>query len=109
MGFYIAKVMRFYAMSLGEILALTTRRFFWIWSQIHRVEAEEDARSLQIAVAAQASPESVEQVHASLLARRGETETYRAVVNTSVPDEDPDTLDPNFDREGLARLKALMG
>lgn len=94
-------------MSLDQVLATTVRRFFWLYSQVHRIEAEEDLRALRIAVTSQSS--AVEQVHAELLALRGETETYRTVVQTSVADEDPNTPDPNFDREGLARLKALMG
>ena len=86
---------------------MTTRRFFFLVSQVPRIEAEEDLRALQVAATAQSS--AIEKVCEELLALRGEIETYRTVINTSVPDEDPNTPDPQFDREGLARLKALMG
>lgn len=94
-------------MSLDQVLAMTTRRFFFLVSQVPRIEAEEDLRALQVAATAQSS--AIEKVGNELLALRGDIETYRTVVQTSVTDEDPNTPDPNFDREGLARLKALMG
>lgn len=110
MGFMVAKSVRFYSMSLSEILRTASRRFFWLYSQIERIEADEDLRHLRVAVAAQSNQEGFEQVHSGLAEQRGETMTYRTVqLPYQEADQDENTLDPNFDREGLARLRARHG
>lgn len=110
MGFYIARVMRFYSMSLSEALSLPARHFFWLWTQADRVEAQEAIQQIQILLCVN-DQEALDAAMETLRNTRGVTEIYQVEHprTVEISTENDGELDPEFDRQALRALKARHG
>lgn len=94
-------------MSLSATLEMSSRHFYWMYSQIDRVEAHEDLRMIRVMAAANTDQESFSKVLSSMVEQMGEVEVFETVTPAAEQrDWNENELDPDFDREGLRRLKA---
>jgi hypothetical protein len=70
-GFLFCEVSHFYSMSYREVLKMPVRAFWLMSSNIRRIRAQSDVRSLMVASAAQ-SPEGIDEIRERLVLEIGE-------------------------------------
>lgn len=96
-------------MSLGSLLAMPKKHFFWLFNMKSRVQAERDLRLLNILVTSQSSSEGYEKIAESLRKEMGVIhETIQQSPKTFTV-QDENELDPEFDRAALRALKIKHG
>lgn len=95
-------------MSLDQVLGMKVRQFHWLFSQIPRIKAEDDLRFYQIAATAQGAKEG-EKIIERLQDDLGVILEFDRFIPKKVELEvTEEGLDPEFDRAGLQRLRAMM-
>lgn len=99
--------MKNYGMSISDILTLPLRRFWFLANQVDRIRAEEDLRLLQVLASSQ-SAEGYEKAVDSLREQMGQVYVWQPREMTLEVNVDKVERDPEFDRAGLQRLKAMV-
>jgi len=98
-----ARVLKFYQLDYDHLLSYKWKRFLFLNKQIDRLQAEEDLRLVQLFSAA-GSQEGYTALTERLQRQMGNVAVYEQTI--TVLNMDDNSLDPEFDREGL---HALMG
>jgi hypothetical protein len=101
--------MKEYQMSLSSVLQLPKAHFFWMNNMIPRVRAEQNLALLKVLVAAQSTQEGLKDIEAELREDMGTIYYQSRAATKTITVEDENTLDPEFDREGLRALKMKHG
>lgn len=96
-GFIFARVLRHYAMSVPELLALPAKTFWMLHKNVDRLLAEDSLRLVEIGISSQ-SGEMAQKLGTALRKQMG------TVVEI---DEAAAAMNMPFDREGLNKLKGL--
>lgn len=100
-------MLKTYGLSFQEVLDLKLNRFWFLVNQADRIRAEEDLRQLNLLGSAQ-SGEAYEKAVEALSQMTGQIYVWKPAEMPSEIRIDPQTgLDPEFDREGLRRLRKM--
>lgn len=96
-GYIFASIMRFYSMGVDALLALPIGIFWTLSSNMERLKAEECRRNFMAFAHAQS----------------GEPQEFIAQLNEKVGDvyvfEEEQPHEEEFDREGMANLRMMLG
>lgn len=71
LGFFFARVLRFYSLNHSEVLQLPVRTFWFLNEQIDRLAAEESLRGIDLALAGQMDGKGVKQLSEGLQRQMG--------------------------------------
>jgi hypothetical protein len=82
---------------------MPAKRFWFYNNQVERMMAEQDLRTLEL-LALSHSGEGIQKAFERLVAERGQIFVYQPIEKQLNLDDD--SLDPEFNRDGLAALKA---
>lgn len=89
-------------MSWNELIETPIKRFWFLLNQIDRLRAERDLRLVDVSLGSR-DEKGIQMLRDTLKKEFGEVYVW----NDPGPMEVDARLDPEFDREGLRRLKAL--
>lgn len=99
-----ARVLQFYGIDYDRLLKTPVRRFWFLNRQIDRIQAEKELRQVQV-VGSTTNQETWKNTVEGLQRTMGEIVVYEP--SSPVLDIASDGRDPDFDREGFERLRAM--
>lgn len=94
-------------MSFDDLLNIHLKRFWFLVNQIDRIRAETELRQAQILASVQ-SAEGFESAVKNLQEQTGQVFVWRQNDADELVIDPKTGRDPEFDRQGLMRLKAMI-